>query len=171
MPLFRRPPSLPADVRARLDLPAGDRVVASARLVDGWAVATVRALSLALDGDGDVVRRRPWSDVDRATLDPETAALTVVWVHGGSDVLRLADDRVAAFPGVLRERVQSSVVHTETVTLADGGRVRVALRRDETGRLLTQVLGDERVDLTDPAVAALVDAAEARVREAAGLPL
>jgi hypothetical protein len=168
MPLFRRRPTLPADVRARLDLRGGDRVVAWAQLLDGWAVATVRGLSVALDGAE--VRRRPWSDVDRAGLDPETATLTVVWVEGAPDLLRLTDDRPAAFPQALRERVQSSVVHTETVTTPDGHRVRVALRRGEDGALLTQVLGDERVDLTDPRVAALVDAAEARVREAAGLP-
>ncbi|GAA2722317.1 hypothetical protein [Cellulomonas aerilata] len=168
MPLFRRRPTLPADVRRRLDLGAGDRVVASAQLVDGWAVATVRGLSLALDGQD--VRRRPWSDVDRATLDPATSTLSVMWVEGAPDLLRLTDDRPAAFPAALRERVQSSVVHSETVTTRDGQRIRVALRRDENGALLTQVLGDERVDLSDPAVAALVDAAEARVREAAGLP-
>ncbi len=168
MPLFRRRPSLPADLRARLEVPPGDRVVASAQLVDGWAVATRRALHVAVDGEP--VRRRPWSDVDRAALDPETATLEVVWVQGAPDRLRLADDRVQAFPGVLRERVQSSVVHTETVTLRDGRRIRVALRRAESGALLTQVIGDGRVDLTDPSVAAVVDAAEARVRDAAGLP-
>jgi bifunctional DNA-binding transcriptional regulator/antitoxin component of YhaV-PrlF toxin-antitoxin module len=168
MPLFRRRPTLPADVRARLDLRTGDRVVAWAQLVDGWAVASVRGLSVARDGED--VRRRPWSDVDRAALDPETATLTVEWVEGAPDRLRLTDDRPAAFPAALRERVQSSVVHSETVTTPDGLRIRVALRRGEDGALLTQVLGDERVDLADPAVAALVDAAEARVREAAGLP-
>jgi hypothetical protein len=168
MPLFRRRPTLPAEVRHRLGVRAGDRVVASAQLVDGWAVATVHGLSIALDGAD--VRRRPWSDVDRATLDPESATLTVVWVEGAPELLRLTDDRPAAFPAALRERVQSSVVHTETVTTPDGRRIRVALRRGEDGALLTQVLGDDSVDLADPAVAALVDAAEARVREAAGLP-
>jgi hypothetical protein len=168
MPLFRRRPSLPAEVRARLELPAGDRVVAAAELTDGWAVATRRALHVAV-GDGPV-RRRPWSDVDRAALAPETATLSVVWVEGPPEVLHLADDRPQPFPGVLRERVQSSVVHTETVTLRDGRRIRVALRRDESGGVFTQVLGEGTVDLTDPSVAALVDAAEARVRDAAGLP-
>jgi hypothetical protein len=169
MPLFRRRPSLPPAVRARLDLPAGDRVVAAAELTGGWAVATRSALHVAV-GDGPV-RRRPWSDVDRATLDPETATLSVVWVEGDTEPLHLADDGPQPFPGALRERVQSSVVHSESVPLPGGGRVRVAVRRGEAGHLFTQVLGDGGVDLTDPAVARLVDAAEARVREAAGLPL
>ena len=171
MPLLRRRrrPRLPSDVRARLDVPAGDGVVASAQLTDGWAVATRRALHLARDGAP--VQRRPWSDVDRASLDPGTATLSVVWVDGGSDDLHLAHDEPRGLPEVLRERVQSSVVHSEPVTLRDGRRIRVALRRDEDGGLLTQVIGDGRVDLSDPDVARLVDAAEARVREAAGLPL
>lgn len=167
MPLFRRRASLPATVRARLDLPGDDRVVAAAELTDGWAVAGRRALHLVR---GDTVVRRPWADVDRASLDPGTATLTVTWVEGPPDRLRLASDRPQPFPGVLRERVQSSVVHSESVTLRDGRRVRVALRRTEDAGLVTQVIGDGRVDLSDPAVAALVDAAEARVREAAGLP-
>lgn len=167
MALFRRRPALPADVRAALDLTADDAVLAAAQLTDGWAVATRRALHVAVPGAP--VQRRPWSDVDRATLDPETATLAVTWVEGPPSALRLADDRPQRFPGVLRERVQSSVVHSETVTLRDGSSVRVVLRRDESARLLTQVIGDERIDLTDPAVARLVDAAEARVREAAGL--
>lgn len=168
MPLFRRRRApLPADVRSRLVLPGDDRVVAWAELTDGWAVASRRALHVA--PDGGPVRRRPWSDVDRASLDPETATLTVVWVEGSPDSLRLTDDRVQSFPGVLRERVQSSVVHRETVAVR-GTEVRVVLRRGEDGALFTQVLGDGRVDLGDPTVAAVVDAAEARVRDAAGLP-
>jgi hypothetical protein len=168
VPLFRRSPSLPADVRARLDLPRDDRVVASAELVDGWAVASRRALHLA--PGGAPVRRRPWCDVDRASLDPETATLSVTWVEGAVDRLRLANDRPQPFPVVLRERVQSSVVHSETVALPHGVRVRVAARRGEDGALFTQVIVDGRVDLADPDVAAVVDAAEARVREASGLP-
>jgi hypothetical protein len=167
VPLLRRRPSLPADVRARLDV-GDDRVVAVAELTDGWVVATRRALHVAVTGEP--VRRRPWSDVDRATLDPETATLSVLWVDGQPDRLHLTDDRPQAFPGVLRERVQSSVVLSETVTLGDGSRVRVAVRRAEGGGLFTQVIGDGGLDLADPAVAAVVDAAEARVREAAGLP-
>lgn len=168
MPWFRRRPSLPADVRRRLDVPRGDRVVAVAQLTDGWAVATRRALHVARDDLS--LRRRPWADVDRASLDPATAVLSVTWVEGTVERLQLADERPQPFPVVLRERVQSSVVHSETVPLRDGRLVRVAVRRDEEGRLLSQVIGDGRVDLTDPADVAAVDAAEARVREAAGLP-
>jgi hypothetical protein len=169
MPLFRRRASLPAEVRARLELRGDDRVVAAAELTDGWAVASRHALHVVRDGAPAPVRR-PWSDVDRARLDPETATLSVLWVEGPPDRLNLTSDGRQPFPGVLRERVQSSVVHSETVTLRDGRRVRVALRRTQDAGLITQVIGDGRIDLADPAVADVIDAAEARVREAAGLP-
>jgi len=75
-----------------------------------------------------------------------------------------------AFSQTFRERVQQSVVHAVSVTLPRGQRARVVLRRDEAGTMFTQVLGDASIDLSDPAVAAVVDAAEDEVRDAVGLP-
>lgn len=168
MRLFRRSPGLPADVRERFDLPRGDRELAVGELVDGWALATTRGLHVARGGD---VLERAWSDVDGARLDPEQNLLTITWVDGTRPTaLRLADDRQAALPRAVHDRVQSSVVHTERVELSRGRTVRVALRRTPDGTLVTQVLGTGDVDLSDPTTAAAVDAAEARVREAAGLP-
>ena len=168
MALLRRRATLPADVRGRLHLPRGDRAIAVAALVDGWAVATTRGLVVARDASDP--ERRDWSEVDGARLDPEARELTVTWVDGSPAwVLALADARSTRLPAAVHERVQSSVVHTERVTLAGGGIVRVALRRGSDGGLHTQVLGTADVDLADPRTASLVDAAEARVREAAGL--
>lgn len=167
MALFRRSP-LPDDVRADLDLVRGERVLAAGRLTDGWAVATTHGLTV-LTSAGPA-RRRPWADVSTGRLDPEAETLTVGWVDGAAaTVLALADARSLDFPATFRQCVDSSVVHSERVTLSDRTVVQVALRRDGTGRLFTQVMGPGTVDLTDPATAALVDAAEARVREAAGL--
>lgn len=168
--MFARRRSLPTAVLTRLDVPVGDRVLAAAELRDGrWAAVTRRALYVA--GPEGPVDRLPWAAVDRAVLEPTSATLTVMRVTGEKDDLVLADaHRSRAFAQAFRERVQSSVVHSETVTLPGGTQVRVALRRDEDGELLSQVIGDGTVDLTDPTVAALVDAAEERVRAAAGLP-
>ncbi|OIQ63117.1 hypothetical protein GALL_553450 [mine drainage metagenome] len=117
------------------------------------------------------IERHPWTDVDRASLEAESAVLTVHLVSGSTRALALADpEHSVRFAQVLRERVQSSVVHSEVVSLPAGGVVKVALRRDENGELLSQVIGDGRTNLADPTVAALVDAAERRVRGAAGLP-
>jgi hypothetical protein len=167
MPLFTRRTALPPDVRSSLNLRPGDSVIAAAEITDGWAVASRLALYVALPHG---VQRRPWADVDRANLDPETDTITVGWVDGVRQDLHLLDNRHPTFARALRERVQSSVVHAETVRLGGGAQVRVALRRDEDGGLFSQVIGEGRVNLADPAVAAVVDAAEARVRGAAGLP-
>ncbi|HEY8718551.1 hypothetical protein [Pengzhenrongella sp.] len=169
MPLFAHPNALPPAVRSRLVLAHGDRVIASGEITGGWAIASRLAL-YAAGSDGKILRR-PWSDVDRASLDADTQTITVVWVDGGTLDLPLVDHRHPAFARALRERVQSSVVHGETVKLPHGRQVRVALRRGEDGLLFSQVIGNTQVDLADPAIAALVEAAEARVRGAAGLPL
>jgi hypothetical protein len=159
---------LAAADRARLDL-SDDRVLAVVRLADGRrAVVSRRAFFVVTDDD---VRRDAWCDVDRGSLDPETRALTVRWVSGDADVLQLGEERASvAFAQMFRERVQASVVHAVSVELG-GGRapLRVALRRDEDGALFTQVVGDAGLDLSDPATLARVEAAEAEVREAAGL--
>lgn len=167
MPILRRSP-LPADVRALLGLARGERVLAAGRLADGWAVATTHGL--AVTGVEGLAVRRPWTDVSAGRLDPQTQLLTVEWVDGATPtVLHLADAADLALPTALRQCVDSSIVHKERVALADRTVVQVVLRRDGDGRLFTQVMGPGTVDLNDPSTAAAVDAAEARVREAAGL--
>lgn len=165
MPFLRRRQQLPDDAAARLGLP--DTPLAVAELADGWAVATRDGLA-TLRGD-DVVRRA-WTDVDAARLSSETDVLTVSWVDGTSPTeLPLVDRSPGGLPRVVHERVQSSVVHHEEVPLPGRRTVRVVLRRAADGSLFTQVIGTGDVDLDDPATARLVDDAEARVREAAGL--
>ncbi|HWS57209.1 MAG TPA: hypothetical protein VN257_01615 [Actinotalea sp.] len=165
MALFHRPPRAPDDVRDRLDLTT-HRPLAVGRLTDGWAAATVTGLRVLV---GEHVLARPWSDVNTARLDPDSLELTVTWVDGATPtVLHLTDDS-RALPRAVHDRVQSSVVHSETVPVPHGQSARVVLRRAAGGELFTQVIGTGGVDLGDPTVAAAVDAAEARVREAAGL--
>nr|WP_210767589.1 hypothetical protein [Cellulomonas humilata] len=161
---------IPAADRSRLDLHPGDTILVSTELADGRrAVASRRALHL-LGPDGPVVRH-PWSDVDHGSLDAATRTMTLRWVSGASEQLTFAGVPGSyAFSQTFRERVQQSVVHAASVTLPGDHRARVVLRRDEDGRMFTQVLGDASIDLSDPAVAAIVDAAEDEVRDAVGLP-
>lgn len=167
--MFRRSPRLPADVRARLSLGPGEVVLASVELTDGWAAASTARLHV-IHGAGEGTSAHLWTDVDSASLDPETVQLIVRWVDGSRPtVLHLTDDTASTFPRALHERVQNSVVHTEKVEIGGGRAVRVALRRRADGGLFTQVIGTGDIDLTEPGTAAAVDAAEARVREAAGL--
>ncbi|EYR64895.1 hypothetical protein N866_02670 [Actinotalea ferrariae CF5-4] len=168
MPLLRRRrPTLPDAVRARLGLTGPDAPLAAGpTTTGGWIVATRSGLVV----DGTEVLRRAWTDVDGARLDPESGALTVTWVDGTpATVVPLVEDAARAVARAVHDRVQSSVVHGEKVELDRGRTVRVVLRRTVDGTLVTQVIGAGDVDLTDPATAAAVDAAEARVREAAGL--
>ncbi len=170
MALFPRRAALPDAVRSTLELLPRERVLASAQLTDGWAVATTHRLHVLPAEDGATPVRRPWVDVSAGRLEADDAVLKVSWVDGGPDArLQLADDRSMEFPRVFRQCVDSSLVHYETVPLDRGRSVRVALRRDPVDGMLTQVIGTGDVDLDDPATAAAVDAAELRVRDAAGL--
>ena len=165
MHLPQRRTRLPGTARTALGLDGAGPVLAVAELTNGWAAATRDGLHAALDGE---LLRHPWTDVDGARLDPDARELHVTWVDGSAPtVLPLADD-AAALPRTVHERVQSSVVHHETLRVR-GEAVRVVLRRSADGTLFTQVIGSGLVDLADPGVASEIDAAEARVREAAGL--
>ena len=168
--LFSRRRRMPDTDRARLELRPGDAILVSTALSDDrWVVATKEALHvLAPDAPVD---RHPWSDVDHGSLDSATRTLTLRWVWGQTATLTFSEGPASVvFAQTFRERVQQSVVHAVATTLPGGQRVRVALRRGEDGTMFTQVLGDATVDLSDPAVAALVDAAEDEVRDAVGLP-
>ena len=178
MALFRRRPRLPVAFRRALDLPRGDAPMALAPLVeDAWAVASRRALHVltperADASTGDVAAvREPWAGIEKASFDPETTTIRVVLVRGGVLDLALAGTEWRTFATTLRERVQSSVVHVESVTLPGGVLARAAVRRHEDGTLFSHVSTAERVDTSRPAVAQALDELEERVRVAAGLPL
>lgn len=168
MALFARS-SLPDDARRSLRLAPKDAVLASAQLVGGsWAVATRTVLATT----GDAATSRPWCDVDKAGYDPATASITVEWVDGAAPlVLHLADVKRTALAEAVRERVQSSVVLAEVVTLGGGRSAKVAVRRDSDGSLFSQVVAEAGVDLEDARTRAVIDAAEDRVRSMSGLPL
>ena len=147
-------------------VPHSERRLASADLTDGWVAATRAGIVYRL---GDAVVRRAWTDVDHAALNGESSVLTITWITGETTALPLVPEKRLTFPQVFREQVQASIVHTVQVRLPDAGAARVVLRRDAAGELLSQVIGDGRVDLADPVVARLVGAAEAELWSAAGV--
>ena len=74
----RRRPALPADAAADLEV-GGERVLAWAPLHGGGvAAATVAGLRVRTP-QGRLVRR-PWTDVDHAAWDEDSATLAVWWV-------------------------------------------------------------------------------------------
>jgi hypothetical protein len=163
--------TLPDAVRSAVPVPRGDRILAFAELTDSsWIVAERGSLLVVA---AQTVRvERPWCDVHSASFDPQTATITVTWVDDAEPlVATLSDIKHLALVRTVRERVERSVILAETVTVAGGRTVRVAVRRDASERLFSQVVADAGVDLTDPDTADTVDGAESRVRSAAGLPL
>lgn len=174
-------------VRRAVDSHRTGPVLARAALVtstgEAWAFATRAELLVisapeAVSGQDDaesrgapsVVVQREWSDVDRATYDTESNVIQVHWVDGDEPTPLPLDGRRSVLPQVLRERVQWSVVLAEPVKLPGGRSARVAVRRRADGELFSQVIGGGDVNLADPGTAGAIDAAEARVRSAAGLP-
>ncbi|MCB2175613.1 MAG: hypothetical protein KQH57_07375 [Actinomycetales bacterium] len=161
--MVRMPLHVPDEARSALGLT--EPALAFAKLEDGWAVATRDGLHV-LQGGRPLSRH--WTDVDGASLDGETGELEVRWVDGTEPVRFVVEAR-SRLPRVVHDRVQNSILLAETVKVPGDRHVRVVLRRAADGTLFSQVIGNGRVDLADPAVAEVIDAAEARVREAAGL--
>ncbi len=158
---------MPKGVTARLD--RRDQPLAAAELTDGsWAV--VAAGALVVVGAGGVQDRHPWHEVEHGSWDGDAREFTVTWVDGRVSplVLTTADDEVADFTAVLRERVQSSVVHTESMDTPGGAFVRVNIRRDEAGQLFSQLTAQGALR-GDAAERELIDDLERRARAAVGL--
>ena len=165
----RRParrPRLPAEAAEQLGV-AGERVLAWSPLAgDGVAAATVEGLRVCTP-QGRLVRR-PWTDVDHAAWDEDSATLAVWWV--GSRVATPLEVGESSFlPEVVHERVRSSIVLTREVPLADGRSAYVTLRKAADGTLSTQMLPPKGRRL-DPDALALVRRAEAALLEEAGGP-
>ena len=159
----RRPPLPPADAET-LDV-TRERVLAWAPLAgEGVAAATVEGLRVRTP-QGRLVRR-PWTDVDHAAWDEDSATLAVWWV--GSRVptpLEVGDS--SFLPEVVHERVRSSIVLTREVPLGDGRSAFVTLRKAADGALSTQALPPKGRRL-EPEALDLVRRAEAALLEEAG---
>ena len=174
MGLFSRADAMPPEIRRTLGLPAGDSVLGTALLDGGaWAVATQRSLIVVPTPQSSPAGpvSSPWCRVDRASWDPAEAALTVRWVDSPEPMpLRLVHPERTAFARVFRERVQHSVVLSETVHLPDGLSARVAVRRDAMGDLFTQVVPDPGADVRSARSAQLIRSALSRLRSTSGAP-
>lgn len=181
MPWFRRsaqPLPLPAQVRAGLGLPRGERLLAHAMLANGgWAVATSAAL-VVVDpvtgpqaGPGTPRARHLWHEVGEATWAPAERRVDVHWVAPASPPLHLLlDDRDGYLPEVVRERVMSTYVLSQRVTVRGKRGVTVAIRRNAVdGTLFSQAVPDAGVDLERPEVAEQVAALTRDLAAQAGL--
>ncbi len=125
---------LPDEVRRRLVLDDGERVLASAADIDGaWHVGTDRALLVAVDGGW---RRVRWERVDRARFDDEAERLHVVEVAQLGEpepthVLALLQPQ--RLLDLVRDRVTASVLLSRNVPVEGSRGVKVIARRAPTG--------------------------------------
>ncbi len=164
MPWFRRaeqPPPLPAQVRAGLGLPRGERMLAHAMLASGgWVVATSAAL-VVVDpvtgpdaGPGTPRARHLWHEVAEATWTPEERLVEVHWVSADPSLRLVLDDHETFLPEALRERVMSTYVLSQRVSVRGTHGVTVAIRRHAVdGSLFSQAVPDAGIDLRGPHVA------------------
>jgi hypothetical protein len=159
----RRPPLPEEDAK---DLGIGtERVLAWSALAGGGVVAaTVQGLRVRTP-QGRLVRR-PWTDVDHAAWDEDSATLAVWWV-GTRVPTPLEVGETSFVPEVVHERVRSSIVLTREVPLGDGRSAFVTLRKGTDGTLSTQVLPPKGRRL-EPEATALVRRVEAALLEEAG---
>lgn len=174
MGLLRR---TPAEVREMV--PAGERVLAWARVSPGGlAVATDTALYLPIDGAearrvgqaAPVGLRLAWDLIAKATFS-EAAVLVVEGrpePRARDRAWRVVLEEPGALPTVVYERVTSSVVVSERVTLRGDLGARIVARRAGEGLRWT-VTFDTGLDAQDPALRAEADEALAELRATLGV--
>lgn len=150
---------LPDEVRRAAELLAGERVLASARIADGWTFATTHALHvvtlLGEAGRADAARRVAWTDIRTATTAPSEHLLDVLLVDGARWSVPVGTSP-GRLPEAVRERVQNSVVHARFVEVRRGKGVHVVARRTPEEQVSVTVMADEGIDATAPEVAAQV---------------
>ena len=173
----RRQVAIPASARDALALEPGERVLAVAGADTGGAedsdgtvpqvIATDRALHL-LAADGGPTRI-PYESIAKVSWDGDLATLTVVLPEpGGRLDLPLADPDY--LPETVRERVQSTILYSQHVTLA-GRRGAVVSARRAPGAAEARwiVAFDAGVDRTDPLVRERAERAVAELRAQTGI--
>ncbi|HEX6197847.1 MAG TPA: hypothetical protein VFZ37_18185 [Jiangellaceae bacterium] len=149
-----------------VELGRGERVLASDVTTDGAPIVATNHRVLLPTPDG--LASISWANVDRATFDRESGLLTVIetaMAGGRPRRHRLRVDGALTLLDVIREQVKASVILTRHVPIADGKGARISgRRRPDTGALTWNVTVDVGLDVDDPDVRRLIDAALAAVR-------
>jgi len=169
---WRKTEVIPADVRARLTLRPGERVLAGAADTDGrWTVGTDRSLHVPVD---DGWRVLPWERIDRARWDEDSERLVVVEVADFGEPqpqhqLALVEPR--RLLDLVRDRVTASVLLTRNVPVEGSRGLKVVARRSPVGdgEVDWSFWLDDGLDPADPAVRRAVDEGLAAGRAELGL--
>jgi len=114
---------------------------------DSWALITATDFAI-VDAGGEVKVERPWHEVATGEWDGDRHIMTVTWVDGSRPTrLKTADEAPVTFPRIFKERVDASVVYSETLPVP-GGELRGALRRTPSGELISQISSDTALQAT-----------------------
>lgn len=147
----------------------GERLLAWGELVDGEVVACTD-LAIHVPGQGRV----PWDLVVRGAWSEEFLDLVVQLAPGErARQLRLRFEEPGQVPGVVRERVQWTVVASQRVAVRhpdgrDGAAMLNARRSPRDGEVRWAVVFDPGIDAGDPGWRAAADAALAELRDQLG---
>lgn len=168
MPLFTRKPRLPEADVALLDLARKEQVRAFQTISGTTLVAT--DFRLAVLDAGALAFARPWHAVDTMSWDTDTSTLRISWMDDTTPwaiVVREPDHDLMT---TMRARVQSTLVSTQSTSVA-GRTVRVVLRKDlRTDELFLQRQYGQGLRAGAPGVDAALARLEAVLRDDAGLP-
>lgn len=111
---------------------------------DRWALVTTQAFAIVTQ-QNEVLLNRPWHEVATGDWDDERHILSIGWVDGSKPTrIKTYDEAPITFPRIFKERVDASVVYSETLPVS-GGVLRGALRRTPKGELISQISSDEQL--------------------------
>lgn len=164
-------PVLPSALRQQAQARRGEKVLASGRVDgrDAWLVAT--NWSMVEFVDGHLALRKDWHEVDRGVWAKDTARLTVTWTDGTARRIYPMSEGPGNVLEALHERVQASVVLSETVEVPQAGSAQVAIRRDlQSGEIFDQVLSSTVTSAHDPELLDQIRSTRNRLRDQVGLP-
>lgn len=149
--------------------PPAERLLAWGELTDGQVCACTD-LAIHMPGIGRV----PWDEVVRGAWSEEFLDLVLAPVPGQrARQVRLRFAEPGQVPGVVRERVQWTVVASQHVTLGHpdgrtGGAMLNARRSPATSEVRWGVVFDPGIDPADPGWRAAADTALADLRDQLG---
>lgn len=172
MALWFRPRAVDPQVRARLPIEPGERILAGTRNADGtWHVGTDQALYLA---QPDGWHRLPWERIDQATWDRDSERLVVVELADFGEPQprhEIAMPEPGSLLELVRERVTASIMLTRHVPVSGSRGLQVIARRSPAtdGEVDWSVRLDDALDPTDPEVVRAMERALAEARSELGV--
>ena len=157
---------LDPDMRALLE----PQVLHLHRLVGGEVLAIYPHTGAILAG-GEVQQRWAWSDYLSGSWDGEESVFSAQAIDPTLPDLQLefAEEDNGDIAIIVADRIESSIVHTETADLADGI-VRVLVRRNPDGSCFTQTVTTASESSVRTGIS-VIDELETSVRMAVGLPI